>query len=531
VSRSTCGPWASSSLPIVSAMKLSTTPESSKSALGCGSSSAGSSGSGCLWLGRLRLWLRRKDDLFLVGEAIVVVFTSAAAVDRDLFLNLPNTELPRLGPGRLPPLLVSDFCCFSSWTGGSATSAFSSTSSCGSISLFVWGSIVVVVVVDEGLADSFLPLPLVRELNLPVSLEGLSLNPLRGAFVVDVASTAIVLSVVTGVFSFCGMAEDCVVGADVDFLREFLKRAFNLPRPKRPLLGCLDFVVVGANVVVVVVASVDTSGIVTFAVSSISGSSKMTTSSGLGCCFFCFWRRFKRPNNLPLVLFAAVVAAAGLSVVFAPPVARLLKLGLGLLILLGRLPFVVGEVVVVTSSVVETVDMVEMLVVVSGSGFGCVEGTVCLREDGLKRLARSEERDARFDPLRRAGLVGGVAAEVCGAGVASEMDTLSASVVGVFSSKLLAGRLLGRDANRLVCPRWKFLVFPLDLVRVARTVVENGSGARVVVVVGAVVVVVVDGVVDGVVVVVGVVDDVVVGTGVVNGVVNAIFVSGNSVLK
>lgn len=135
-SRSTCGPWASNSLPIDSAMKLSTTPESSKSTLGCGSSSTASTGSGCLWLGRLRLLLRRRDDLLLVGEAAVVVFTSVVAVDRDLFLNLPNTAPLRL-PGRLPPLFVSDFFCFSSWIGGSAVSEFSTTSSCGSISLFV----------------------------------------------------------------------------------------------------------------------------------------------------------------------------------------------------------------------------------------------------------------------------------------------------------------------------------------------------------------------------------------------------------
>lgn len=103
------------------------------------------------------------------------------------------------------------------------------------------------------------------------------------------------------------------------------------------------------------------------------------------------------------------------------------------------------------SSVVEVEERVEMLVVVSVSGFACVDGTVCLREDGLKRLARSDERDALFDPLRRAGLVDDVAAEVWGAEVvASGMNSLSVMVVGVFSSKLLAGRLLVRDANRLV---------------------------------------------------------------------------------
>lgn len=126
------------------------------------------------------------------------------------------------------------------------------------------------VVVVEGLVDSFLPLPLVRELNLPESLEGLSLiPPLRGALVVDAASTIAVPSVVTEVFSPCVVAEDSVVaaGADVAFLREFLKRAFNLPRPRSPLLGCLAFGVLGANVVVVVVASVDNSAVVMFAAS------------------------------------------------------------------------------------------------------------------------------------------------------------------------------------------------------------------------------------------------------------------------
>jgi len=296
----------------------------------------------------------------------VVVLGSGDELERDLFLNLPNTDPLRLG-GLLPPLLLSLLTGCSSSTVGSMVSGVSSTISFGSISLSVGGSSVVVVVVAEALVDSDLPLPLLRELNLAESLDGRFLLLRRGADgvdVVDVGSTLTVLSTAIEASSCSGEGEGSAVGATVVRLREFLKRVFSLPLPKLPLLDGVVFAEVGGRVVVVVVGSATASGNVAFATSSISVISGITSSMGFLGSFFCFRPRVSLLKSLPLLLDAAVVAAAvGRSVVLGSAFVRLLKLGLGLLNLLGRLPRVVlGAVVVVVVmlSVVVTLEGVSL---------------------------------------------------------------------------------------------------------------------------------------------------------------------------
>jgi len=257
----------------------------------------------------------------------------------DLFLNLPNTPPARRDEGRRPPL--SDSTAVSpSFSTGVAAAFVSRVSlfSTGSISLLAGGSNVVVDVATARVVASVLPLLLEREFNLPEKRDDRSRKLRRGATAFVVCVDVAVLLDAVETFSDVSDGGSGVL-ATVVRLREPLTRLFKRPRPRRPLLDCVTFVVLGATVVVV--ASVGLIVVVALSDSSTSPTVSITISFSSSLVFlFCFRLPRSLEKSLPLPLDAVVVAilAGGFSVVLAP---RFLKLGLSRWNLLPLLPFVV----------------------------------------------------------------------------------------------------------------------------------------------------------------------------------------------
>lgn len=61
---------------------------------------------------------------------------------------------------------------------------------------------------------------------------------------------------------------------------------------------------------------------------------------------------------------------------------------------------------------------------------------VCLREEGLKRVALKDERDARLDPLRGGDLVDVVVTALCVTSTSSSTISFAGAVCGFLGDKL-----------------------------------------------------------------------------------------------